>query len=263
MHPRLRTLLAHRNLSVERFEMACIEAVQRLSRVEEMAPLSTRQKLAAAMIAAPGKTVCDVGGHVSPYSLVAQLLDTKVVIVDIIDKSESWVARRLPIFEGAGIEYINSDAFSFVPGRQFDGVSAFETIEHFAHSPKPALENMLRALRSGGRMCLSVPNIARIDMRFRLLSGRTVHENYANFYETPAPYPGHHREYTKKEILWVIGALGLQTEIYFADNCTYESLKKKSAMQRWLLSLEENYGIGNYILPETWRHHFWVAATKP
>jgi 2-polyprenyl-3-methyl-5-hydroxy-6-metoxy-1,4-benzoquinol methylase len=217
-------------------------------------------QIAAAIIATPGGRICDVGGNASIYNLVAALLGTEVSVIDHVSPVGTAV-DQLERIKSAGVKFEIANIFQFDgKGRDFDGISAFETIEHFPHSPRPALMNMIDALRAGGRLCLSVPNIARIDFRIRAIMGRTVHERYAGFFRTEGEYPGHHREYTMSEMRWLAEELQLGVEKIFAVNCTYESKKRKSPAQRFLLNLEEMYGLGDFLLPPTLRHHIWMAA---
>jgi 2-polyprenyl-3-methyl-5-hydroxy-6-metoxy-1,4-benzoquinol methylase len=248
MHPRLRSVLDWRGIDSRRFEKACSEAAAYLGESSEFESINTRNKLAAALIATPGGRACDFGGNVAAYNLVARLLDTDVTVVDDIDIPEASSAR-LKRLQEAGIRFEKCDVYQFKNRNEaYDVVSAFETIEHFPHSPKPALVNMIGALRKKGRLCLSVPNIARVDMRLRALAGRSVHERYQAFFSHVGPYPGHHREYTLDELKWIAAELNLATEDLFGANCTVESKKKKSSVQRFLISLEEDHGVGDMLL---------------
>ncbi|WP_162560469.1 class I SAM-dependent methyltransferase [Methylobacterium durans] len=235
--------------------------------------ISARMQLAAALATVPGGKLCDVGGSTSAYLLVAHVLGTHVTIVDTmpyvdggpgaVPGFEAEVRRRLTLFEKLGLAVRRTDVFETgLPADHFDVAVAFETIEHFAHSPKPVLEAMVKSLHPGGRLCLSTPNIARIEMRLRLLAGRTVHERLVPFFHDGNPFLGHHREYTLNEFEALPDLLGLKAVAVFAANVTYESRKRKTAAQHFLINLEERYGLGDLLLPPTWRKHVWLEAMK-
>ncbi|WP_029029345.1 class I SAM-dependent methyltransferase [Salinarimonas rosea] len=261
MHPRLRTILAERRLDPDAFAAAC----RRASEIVGTAGLpSTRMRIAAALMSVPGGRVCDVGGGVSLYPLVARLMGTEVTVVDALRGWEGDVRPRVEALSHAGIRFVEADVETMrLPENAYDAVVAFETIEHLPHSPRPVLEKMVGALVPGGRLCLSVPNIARLDMRLRLLGGRSPHENVVHFFREGTPFHGHHREYTLDELRWIAGELGLVGIRGFGVNVTYESRKPKSALQRLLLRLDDGWGLGDRLLPHRLRHHAWLEATKP
>ncbi|MGC8880106.1 MAG: class I SAM-dependent methyltransferase [Anaerolineae bacterium] len=81
------------------------------------------------------------------YSLAAQRLDV-VIIADVMNLPES-----LP------------------PDGQFDVVVAADVLEHFPN-PWRVAHLLSGYLRGGGRMIISVPNVANYALRLRLLAGR-------------------------------------------------------------------------------------------
>lgn len=230
-------------------------------------------QIAASLAAAPGGRLCDVGGSTSAYLVVAHVLGTQVTVVDTlpyVDQDEAAapgfsaeVRRRMDLFDRIGIRIERADIYATgLPEAAYDAAVAFETIEHFPHSPKPVLTAMAASLKPGGRLCLSTPNIARIEMRLRLLAGRTVHERFEPFFHDGTPYLGHHREYTLSEFRALPRLLGLEPVEVFAANVAYESRKRKTAAQRLLISLEERHGLGDRLLPPTWRKHVWLEARR-
>ena len=76
------------------------------------------------------------------------------------------------------------------------------------------------------------------------------------------PFIGHHREYTLSEFQALPGMLGLEPVEVFAVNAAYESRKPKSAAQEFLIGLEERHGLGDRLLPPTWRKHVWLDARR-
>ena len=262
MHPRLKKVLRRRQIDVREFNLACKKALEIVGQER----VSERMRIAAALAVSPGKRLCDVGGGVSLYPLIAHVLGTDVTIADLLPEYETnpEIKRKVDVLQSAGIRFLRGDiADRTVEPGNFDTVTAYETIEHFPHSPKPVLKKLVSALSPGGRLCLSVPNVARIEMRLRVLKGRTPHEGIDGFFHNGSPFLGHHREYTKREIAFIAKALDLEILEMFGLNITYESVKKKSLVQRALIACEENWAIGDYIMPDTLRHHIWMEARKP
>lgn len=267
MHPTVERILRRRDISVTDFSAAVTEALRLLG---DQKAISARMQIAAALASHPGGRLCDVGGSTSAYLVVAHVLGTAVTIVDTLpyldDDIQGFpeeVRRRLKLFDKLGIAIQRSDVFQTpLPAASFDVAVAFETIEHFDHSPKPVLTAMAEALVQGGRLCLSTPNIARIDMRLRLLRGKTVHESFPSFFHDGNPFIGHHREYTLSEFQALPGMLGLEPVDVFAVNAAYESRKPKNVAQQFLIGLEERHGLGDRLLPSTWRKHVWLDACK-
>lgn len=261
MHPRLVRVLRERGIAASDFDAACRRACDAAG---VPGPISTRMKVSAAMMAVPGGRVCDVGGGPALYPIVALFLGSDVTIVDDLRGWDDAVRRRIEAFAELGARYVEADieALPLAP-ETYDAVVAYETIEHLPNSPRPALEKMAGALKPGGRLCLSVPNIARIDQRLRLLRGRSPHESVKHFFREGTPFFGHHREYTLGELAWMAGELGLDEIRTFGLNVTYESLKTKTPAQKLLLRLDEEFGLGDRVLPHTLRHHAWLQARKP
>lgn len=270
LHPAVARVLRRRGIASADFRSACREA---LSLLGDQPAISARMQVAAALAAAPGGRLCDVGGSTSAYLVVAHALGTQVSVVDTLPYLDAdpgtapgfvaEVRRRLELFDRLGIRIERQDVFATgLPPAAYDATAAFETIEHFAHSPKPVLAAMAASLKPGGRLCLSTPNIARIEMRLRLLAGRTVHERFVPFFHDGNPFLGHHREYTLAEFRALPELLGLDPVAVFTVNAAYESRKRKSAAQRLLLSLEERHGLGDRLLPPTWRKHVWLEARR-
>lgn len=270
MHPRVSRVLAERKIPRDLFERALADAV---ARAGDEAQVSPRMQLCAALVAEPGGRLCDVGGSVSLYLVVLKLIGMEVTVVDTLpylDVAHLQIGgfrdktlRRLDLFDRLGIVIDRRDVFTAeLPAERYDAVCAYETIEHFAQSPKPVLTRMTAALGAGGRLCLSVPNVARLEMRLRVLGGRTPHESYAYYFEHGNPYFGHYREMTIGEMGHVAKALGLETLRLFTTDMSYESLKRKNVVQRAALAFNNRTGFSDMILPTTMRSRVWLEARK-
>jgi SAM-dependent methyltransferase len=80
----------------------------------------------------------------------------------------------------------------------FDVVIFTEVLEHLDAPPTVILRKLWRVLKPGGRFIFSVPNLARLQNRIRLLCGRSP---LAIWRESPPGIhgQGHLREYTRSE----------------------------------------------------------------
>lgn len=100
---------------------------------------------------------------------------------------------------------------------QFDAVICWETMEHFNFNPVPFLRDLRRVVRPGGRLLLTVPNQAKMDLRLKLLFGcsvRTPIPHYFGEIEDPQhmKYAPHWREYTLSEMMELVIGCGFKVE---------------------------------------------------
>ncbi|WP_437913994.1 class I SAM-dependent methyltransferase [Sorangium sp. So ce302] len=95
----------------------------------------------------------------------------------------------------------------FALGRDFDLVSSFEVIEHLQFHPAPFLAGCNSALRPGGRMLLTTPNVASWSSINRLLDGATPH--MTGQYGGPME---HRKEYTAWELRRLVETAGFRVD---------------------------------------------------
>jgi SAM-dependent methyltransferase len=135
---------------------------------------------------------------------------------------------------GKGIVFqlcnVEADAIPY-PDESFDAVVCCQVLEHFSHSPLPAVREMKRVLRPGGVLEVDVPNVASFRNRVRLLRGKHITYDYAEHYlhATPILYKGmsyyplrHNREFTKGELELLLQSSGFQKyEVSFLKSRRY------------------------------------------
>lgn len=78
-------------------------------------------------------------------------LETRLTGSELFDRGLSFARQRLP-----GVELLQMDARALPYAAEFDGIGAFDVLEHIAEDER-VLSEIHRALRPGGHAVLSVP----------------------------------------------------------------------------------------------------------
>jgi SAM-dependent methyltransferase len=102
---------------------------------------------------------------------------------------------------------LSADDTTFPTGDELDVVSAFEVIEHLQFHPAPFLAACSNALRAGGRLVLTTPNVASWSTIKRLFNGAKPH--MTGQYGGPMD---HRKEYTTWELQRVLEAAGFRVD---------------------------------------------------
>lgn len=139
-----------------------------------------------------------------------------------------------PEIYGKGIIFqmcnVEADAIPY-PDESFDAVVCCQVLEHFSHSPLPAVREIKRVLRPGGVLEIDVPNVASFRNRLRLARGKHITYDYEAHYlhATPILYKGksyyplrHNREFTKGDLELLLRLSGFaQYEVSFLRSRRY------------------------------------------
>jgi len=184
--------------------------------------------------------LCDLGSYVNMYPVMLALLGMRVTTVDYYPQSKPQspnynpdIHRVLDICRSVGIEVIECDLYDLtLPKEAFDVVTSFETFEHLLHSPKPVMKKIVAALRPGGDVVLSVPNIARLVNRLRVLVGRSPLSSFGFFFENGYPFTGHRREMTIAEVHHMMAVMQLKRKKLFTENLHPPMSKDASTFRR-------------------------------
>lgn len=143
----------------------------------------------------------DIGGQIGAFALYASRVGFKATAVDL----ELFTKIYARILAEQGVDYpacdVGAEPLPFA-NDSFDAVTYLDVIEHHAFSPKRVLREIYRVLAPGGKLVVSTPNHASIYNRMFLALGRSVNDNFQQYFEgaTDSVYPGHHREYTRSEL---------------------------------------------------------------
>jgi len=93
----------------------------------------------------------------------------------------------------------------------FDFVICAEVLEHVFAPPSEVIKEIARTMRPAGRLLLTVPNLANLRNRLMFLFGHSpLADPNAVMKSDPLEGHGHVREYTRKEIVEVCRAAGLE-----------------------------------------------------
>jgi SAM-dependent methyltransferase len=138
--------------------------------------------------------------------------------VHVVEGDDPAVYPLKPLYQARGIEFKTcefSQSFGSPEAKrhrfpfddnQFDVVSCWETMEHFNFNPVGFVRDLHRILKPGGRAYITVPNIAKLENRVKLLLGKgvgTTVDSYIQFYnyEGGVAFLGFHwREYVLAEL---------------------------------------------------------------
>lgn len=111
--------------------------------------------------------VLEVGcasGHVTEHLVAA---GNRVTGVEI-DAESAELAR--PLLRALHVVDLDRTPLSTVEEGRFDVLVLGDVLEHFA-DPRPVVTDLLTLLRPGGRVVISVPHVAHVDVRLMLLEG--------------------------------------------------------------------------------------------
>lgn len=225
---------------------------------------SERSRLIASVAYGKDEHILDVGSYVSIYPVVLRILGMEVTILDsfpqrrYLDKAEKIDYVIENIYAPLGIHIIYSDAYSAkLSENSYDRVSAFEVFEHLVDSPKPILEKIYKSLRPEGKFIMSIPNIARLGSRLKVLLGKSPLPDYSYYFEQGNPFTGHRREMTTQEVKLMLVKSGFELEDIFTTNI-FVPLPLDSLSMKWYHLL-----LDNIWLPTNLRRAIWAIARKP
>ncbi len=171
-----------------------------------------------------GATVLDFGAGPCDITAVISNLGYKCYAVD--DLSDGWHGygdnyKKISSFvSSVGIEFIESDGTDLpFNDSMFDMIMLHDVIEHFHESPRLILNKLLRLLKPGGLIFITVPNAGNIRKRIELLVGGTNYPRFDTFFWSPGVWRGHVREYVKSDLSLLSQYLSLETvELRGIDN---------------------------------------------
>ena len=166
--------------------------------------------------------VLEVGSWFGSFALALRRLGYGVTACDRYSSYGDAFDRYVELMESEGIRIVSTnregDLEQIAALGEFDVVLAGAVIEHVPHTPRKLLETLFHAVRPGGVLLLDTPNVARFWNRRALERGETIFQPIEDQYSSEPPWEGHHREYTAKELNWMLERAGCaDVEVEFLD----------------------------------------------
>jgi len=202
-----------------------------------------------------GSRILDFGAGGMDKTAVLAAMGYRCYAVD--DLVDEWhrlgdnYQKLMGFAERFGIEFHNDLNFRTPP---LDMVMLHDVLEHLDNSPRELLNQLLRMVRPGGYLFVTVPNAANIRKRISALLGRTIHPPYDMYYWCPGEWRGHVREYVKGDMMKLGSNLELTNVEVFSAHHMIE--RKVPQIARPI------YRVVTMAFPG-WRDTWCLIATKP
>lgn len=158
-------------------------------------------------------SVCDIGGFWGLFPLTLKSMGFSDVVMTEARKFYSGAFD--PLFDfisDQGVEVIDVDLFTEEAEGQFgfDVITVMAVLEHYPHSLKVFMGNVLKMLNKSGVLYIEVPNIAYWVKRLDLLRGKSPLVRIESIFESETPFVGHHHEFTMEELHALARLCGLR-----------------------------------------------------
>ena len=169
-----------------------------------------------------GGSVLEVGAWFGSFALSLRRLGYEVVACDRYESYGEAFKSHVDLLRREGVQIASTTRQGELDQIRslgsYDVVVAAAVIEHIPHTPRDLLETLFGAVRPGGLLVLDTPNIARYWNRQALGRGDTIFQPLESQYFCEPPWEGHHREYTARELRWMLERVGCdEVEVEFLD----------------------------------------------
>jgi 2-polyprenyl-3-methyl-5-hydroxy-6-metoxy-1,4-benzoquinol methylase len=162
------------------------------------------------------RSVCDVGGGVSMFSLACAALGMKSTLVDDFG-DPAYVQRGmmeiLGLYRSRGVTVISRDVIrdgiGELASQSFDAITTFDSMEHWHNSPKRLFHQLVDALKPGGIFVIGVPNCVNLRKRITVPFGKGKWTQMSDWYE-PDVFRSHVREPDVDDLRYIAKDLGLK-----------------------------------------------------
>lgn len=149
-----------------------------------------------------GQRVCDVGGFWGVFPMTLKSLGFDVTMTESLQYYGDGFTSLFEQIRYHGVALYDFDPFSSEAklGETFDVVTVMAVLEHYPHSLKSFMNNVINLLEPDGKVYLEVPNLAYWPKRIGLLRGQTPQAQVTDIFHSEVPFIGHHHEFTISEL---------------------------------------------------------------
>jgi 2-polyprenyl-3-methyl-5-hydroxy-6-metoxy-1,4-benzoquinol methylase len=199
-------------------------------------------------VAAPGMRMLDIGSGQFAV-LCRHLLDAQCDVLDIDSRSAEALRKQ-----GIGFQAIDLSQEVFTAQQPYDLVVMAEVIEHVPTPPFRVFANLLPAIRPGGHLLVTTPNLYRLRNLVRLARGQQVFD----YFLVPGPEQplGHFLEYSREQLEWHLRRAGLDVAAVSLEQLSWGGASTRAKLARALLS-------PLLLLRPLWRDNLVILAQRP
>ena len=181
------------------------------------------------------RRLCDVGGFWGVFPMTLKALGFDVTMTESLQYYGSGFTSLFETIRSSGVTLYDFDPFNPHANLEdkFDMVTVMAVLEHYPHSLKSFMENVIGLLEPDGRIYIEVPNLAYWPKRIGLLRGQTPQAQISDIFHSEVPFIGHHHEFTISELRQLAELSGLR--IISEEAYNYSDADRPS-WKRWLRS---------------------------
>ena len=160
----------------------------------------------------PGASILDVGAYLGSFALPLARLGYAVTAADQYSVHGESLDGVRAMLEANGVR-TRELPFEITPQAvadlgTYDCVISMAVVEHVPHTPRPFIESLRAGVMPGGLLALDTPNLVRFQNRRLVSEGRSIFQDLAPRYWGEAPYRGHHMEFTRDQMEWLLEQAG-------------------------------------------------------
>jgi SAM-dependent methyltransferase len=208
----------------------------------------------------------DLGGHVGVISAVFSQMGFDVLLADNYTFFATSVLNNVqPLWEKYALVAHSLDLQDVrvhlpIETGSIDVVTMLAVIEHFAHTPRYVLSEVMRVLKPGGLFVVDTPNAGKFGARVGFfLHGRMGYPPVEVLYESEIPFLGHHREYGLEDLRVLLELAGFID--IGVDSFDLDPLQRPSSLKGRLL-YELLYPLLVKPFFPAWRGYLVARATR-